>query len=295
MVVRAEEDGNIPYGSLQQIVDAHAKTASDISHIAIMIDARKKSIAVDHQDISIFDICLSSIFISHYLATCQQLLNLFKMIFANDMGRNNQLPVLVLIKVTDKDFFIRRPATACHEALHPSLLQRRGSQESLNHRELLGSFLDLKYAVKTGIANDCNIGNANLSQQLLADSVLHKEMSEAVEHTPILATIPLKEQLVRAEDTRYAINRNMTMLQDMQIVVPKLVLDEESHHRVDGTQETASVSDGVERQVSDDISTFVVLAHLIAGRREECEQDLIFRMIPAQLLHERATLFELSQ
>ena len=85
------------------------------------------------------------------------------------------------------------------------------------------------------------------------------------------------------------------MLQDMQIVVPKLVLDEESHHRVDGTQETASVSDGVERQISDDISTFVVLAHLIARRREECEQDLILRMILAQLFHERAALFELSQ
>ena len=53
------------------------------------------------------------------------------------------------------------------------------------------------------------------------------------------------------------------MLQNMQVVVPELVLDEESHHRTYGTQETTCVGDGVEWQIGDDISTLVVLTHLI--------------------------------
>ena len=85
------------------------------------------------------------------------------------------------------------------------------------------------------------------------------------------------------------------MLQDMQIIVPKLVLDEECHHRMDCTQETAGIRDGIEWQVGNDISTFIVLADLIAGRREESEQDLVFRMLLAQLLHQGPSLLELSQ
>ena len=55
-------------------------------------------------------------------------------------------------------------------------------REGLNHRQLLGSLLDLEYTVETRIANDGDIRDANLSQQFLAHLVLHEEMGEAVEH-----------------------------------------------------------------------------------------------------------------
>ena len=54
------------------------------------------------------------------------------------------------------------------------------------------------------------------------------------------------------------------MLQDMQVIVPELILDKESHHRTDGTKETTGVGNRIQRQVANDIRSFVVLAYLIA-------------------------------
>ena len=82
----------------------------------------------------------------------------------------------------------------------------------------------------------------------------------------VLASIPAEEDLVRAENTADTIHGHIPMLEDMQIVVPELVLDEECHHGSDGSQESACVGNGVQRQVADDVGTFVILAHLIARR-----------------------------
>ena len=51
LVVGTEEYGHIPDSSLQQIVDSHTKTASDIGHITIMINAGEQSEAVDDEDV----------------------------------------------------------------------------------------------------------------------------------------------------------------------------------------------------------------------------------------------------
>ena len=80
----------------------------------------------------------------------------------------------------------------------------------------------------------------------------------------VLATIPAEEHLTWTEDAADTIDGNATMAQDVQIVVPELVLNEERHHRTDGTQEATGIGNGVEWQVADDIGTLVVLAHLIA-------------------------------
>ena len=65
------------------------------------------------------------------------------------------------------------------------------------------------------------------------------------------------------------------MAQDVHVVVPELILDEERHHRSDGTQETACVAHRVERQVTHDVGSLVVLTHLIARGREERKQNFI--------------------
>ena len=85
------------------------------------------------------------------------------------------------------------------------------------------------------------------------------------------------------------------MLQDMEVVVPELVFDEESHHGTHGTQEAAGIGDGIEWQIGDDVGTVVVLAHLVARRREERQQSLILRMFTAQLLPDGAPLLELAE
>jgi hypothetical protein len=89
-------------------------------------------------------------------------------------------------------------------------------------------------------------------------------MREAVQYATILSAIPLEEHLVRTEDARYTINRHIPVLQDMQVVIPELILDEESHHRTYSPQETPGVGDGIQRQITDDIGSLVVLSHLIA-------------------------------
>ena len=85
------------------------------------------------------------------------------------------------------------------------------------------------------------------------------------------------------------------MLQDMQVVVPKLVLDEECHLRTYGSQKAACIANGVEWQIADDVGTLVVLAHLIARGREERQQNLDIWMFALHLLHQRTALLELAQ
>ena len=55
----------------------------------------------------------------------------------------------------------------------------------------------------------------------------------------------------------------------MEVVVPKLILHEKGHDRAYRAKEAARVADGVDREVGDDVRPLVVLAHLVARRREE--------------------------
>ena len=89
-------------------------------------------------------------------------------------------------------------------------------------------------------------------------------MSKAVQHATILPAVPLKEHLVRTENARYTINRHIPVFQDMQIIIPELILDEERHHRTDGPKETTGVRNGIQRQIGDDIGTLIILTYLIA-------------------------------
>ena len=120
-------------------------------------------------------------------------------------------------------------------------------------------------------------------------------MGKAVEHTTILTSVPTEEDLVRTENAGHAIDGYAAVFQDMQVVIPELVLDEERHHGADITQEATGIGDGVQRQVADDVGAGIILAYLIARRREECQQDFVLRMILSQLFDQRTALFELSQ
>ena len=49
-VVRTKNNRDIPNGSLEGVVDAYAKTATDIGDVGIMVDAAKEAEAVDDED-----------------------------------------------------------------------------------------------------------------------------------------------------------------------------------------------------------------------------------------------------
>ena len=85
------------------------------------------------------------------------------------------------------------------------------------------------------------------------------------------------------------------MLEDMQIVIPELILDEEGHHGPHRAQEAAGIGNRVQRQIAHDVGTLIVLAHLVARRREERQQDFILRVVAPQLLHQRPSLLKLAE
>ena len=160
---------------------------------------------------------------------------------------------------------------------------------------MLSRLLNLEYTVETGIAYYIHILDSDAFQQSLAFLVLHKETGEALQYTSITPAIPLEKHLILAEDTAHTISRNIAMLQDMKEVRPEFVLDEESHHRAYQAKETNRIQASIHRHVADDISPLVVLAHLITRRRIEGEQNLILRIILADLLHQGTSLFKLTE
>ena len=162
------------------------------------------------------------------------------MVFGDDMGCYDKLPLRVLVEIANEDILIGRPRRTSYKHL-------MAFGKLLDNRQLLRLLLNLEHTVEAGVTRYRDIRDANFGQQLAADLVLHKEMGEAVEHTAILAAIPLEEHLVGTEDTADAIDRHVPVLQNVQVVIPELVLDEERHHGTDSPQEAAGIGNRVER------------------------------------------------
>ena len=85
------------------------------------------------------------------------------------------------------------------------------------------------------------------------------------------------------------------MVENVEVVIPELILYEESYLRLYEFQEPAGIGDSIDRQVADNVGTLIVLSHLISRGREEGEQNLIFGTVLTQILYDRAALFELAQ
>ena len=59
--------------------------------------------------------------------------------------------------------------------------------------------------------------------------------------------------------------------------------------------ETARGGGGVEGEVANEVRTFVVFAHFIAGGREEGEEDFALGVFATQAFNERTSLFEFAE
>ena len=120
------------------------------------------------------------------------------------------------------------------------------------------------YAVEAGVACDIDVVDADGGEELFALLVLHEEVGEALEHMSVGSAVPAEEDLVGTEDAADAIDRHATMAQDVNIVVPELVFDEECHGGAHGAQEAQCVGWCVDGQVADEVGELIVFAHLIA-------------------------------
>ena len=119
LIVGAEDDGHIPYGSLQRVVDAYTKTASHIGDIGISVDAGEQAEAVDNESRPSSPPLPrwegSRMFVGGEAGIAadakafQHFLYLLQMILADDMGSNDELPVAMLVEVFGENLFIRLP------------------------------------------------------------------------------------------------------------------------------------------------------------------------------------------
>ncbi len=226
--------------------------------------------------------------IANHLTSLQFADNLLQVILPYHMGCENHLPVRMGIHIRDEDILVRLPTAASNKDLMPT-------DEVLHDRQSLRCLLDLQHTVEAGVTDNRDIMDTYLGKQVLADLVLHIEMGEALQHMRILPSVPLEEYLVGSEDAADTVDGHATVLEDMQVVIPELVFDEERHHRMDGPQETTGISDGIQGKVADDIRSLIILTDLITGGREEREEDLVLRMLLAQLFHQGTALLELTQ
>lgn len=174
---------------------------------------------------------------------------------------------------------IRRPGTTSNEYLivwMSCILRRRirrsrsisfrcrhPTSERLADRQMLSRLLNLEHTVETGIAYHIHSRDADTFEQSLTLLVLHEETGKTLQNICIASAIPLEEHLILTEDTAHAISRNVAMLQDMKEIRPELILDEESHHRTYQSKETDGVQPSIHRHITDDVSSLIVLAHLI--------------------------------
>ena len=207
------------------------------------------------------------------------------------MRCNDEFPILVLGEVGDVDFFVWSPRRASDEA--------RGVACKLFHQwEWGSSILDGNHTIQSGVAHHRHILDAMLHQQVLRTLVLNKqvvELTDGFQGRVFAKQVPLEEVLVGTEDAAHAVGLDAFATTNEQVVQPELILDEDGNLWMCQTQEGKCVAWCVERQVTNQVSSLIVLPHLITGRREERQQNLVFRTFCTQAFHEWSSLLKLTQ
>ena len=210
------------------------------------------------------------------------------MVFINYVRSNNQLHFRMPVKIFDKQILIGLPGASGNKS-HCIIFKQ------LNQWQILGFIPNLKYTVETGITHYSHLIDADFRQITLGTFILHKYMVEVTQHVSVRSAVPFKENLPTTEDGRHAINRCATLVQLIQIVFPKLILDEECHAGIHQIEELLHIAWLVERQVANNIRPPVILTHFVTRRRKECQQNTIIGIFGTYLLYQRTPLLKLAQ
>src|SRR3712207_5761547 len=167
LVVRAKDNGNIPYGSLQQVMYAGAESATYIRYRGIAIDARKQAIAVDNEAVGIFCTSLRSGRIPQGLAL-ELPFNIAKVRLVDHMRGYNELPILMNIEVLDEDVLVGRPRRTRDEHTRsscicsPLVVYSHLPHERVDNGKALTGLLYLEYTVDRK-STRLNSSHANIS------------------------------------------------------------------------------------------------------------------------------------
>jgi hypothetical protein len=137
--------------------------------------------------------------------------------------------------------------------------------------------------------------DANLLEEHTTLLVLYEEACKTLQHVSILTSVPTEEYLVGTEYGAYAIYGNLPVTQNVQVVIPELVLYEKRRNGTHRTKETTCVGNGVDRQICYDVGTRIVLPYLVARRREEGKEDFVVGMFQTNAFYDGTSLFELTE
>ena len=205
------------------------------------------------------------------------------------MGRDDETEILAAVDVVEEYFFVGRPCAAGDENGVPL-------GEAFDEREGTCGATDVDDAVKTGVAGDGDVvGHADARKEFDGKAVLDKKMGDAAQTTGITAAVPLEKDLSGAENAADGVDGNAFAVEYVDVVAPKLVFDEDGHLGMGEFDETARGGGGVEGEVANEVRTFVVFAHFIAGGREEGEEDFALGLFATQAFDERTSLFEFAE
>ena len=106
-VVRAKHHGHTVNGRLQNVVDAHTKSATNIGQFTVFVDARKNTYAVNHQHVGSGSSFGGSLGVAHAFAV-QFADNLLHMSLVGLVGSNNN-SVVFPVGVFGQQVFVLRP------------------------------------------------------------------------------------------------------------------------------------------------------------------------------------------
>ena len=208
--------------------------------------------------------------------------------FVHLVRRDDELHLGVVVDQADEQLLVGPPCRSGDEEAAVAL-------ESVDDVDALGRAGDLRHAVEARVSGNQHVVESQRCEQLLRLLVLDKEHVEGLERLTPPAPIGAEEDGVAAEDRRDDVGADLAAAEFAQQVEPVLVFDEDGDLGMGDVEEAAGVPRGVERQVEEVVGPFVVLADLVARGGEEGEQDLVFGMRPAQVLDDRASLFEFSE
>lgn len=111
MVVGTEDDGEIPYCCLGEVVDAVAEATADIGDGAVLIDGGEETETVDDENLGIDDVGgTANLGIAYNLAVGDELLhNHVEMALGDDMGRDDEFPIAMMVEIVEENLLVGQP------------------------------------------------------------------------------------------------------------------------------------------------------------------------------------------
>ena len=91
-IVWTKDNGHSPYGSFHRVVNANAKSATDVADRSITIDAGEEAKAIDNKGI-VRGERFPCLCIAYNFTVAKLRKDLLQVVFANDVGSDDKLPV----------------------------------------------------------------------------------------------------------------------------------------------------------------------------------------------------------